>query len=159
MRPSASMPRKAWGSNARAENGANPWPPRPSSSCVLRSAELNPGRLDLGELVEGVQRLVAANARLLITAERRGDVAAVVGVDPHRAGAQSLGELEGLVDVRGEDRRSESVDRVVGDAQRLLGVLHGDDREHRAEDLLLGDLHLVVDAIEHGGFDEAAGTV
>src|ERR1700730_6364687 len=110
-----------------------------------RSAELNPGRLDLGELVEGVQRLVAADARLLITAERRGDVAAVVGVDPHRAGAQALGELEGLVDVRGEDRRSEAIDRVVGDAQRLLGVLYRNDPEDRAEDLLLGDLHLVVD--------------
>src|SRR6266702_5570985 len=73
-------------------------------------AELDPGRLDLGELVEGVQRLVAADARLLVAAERRGDVAAVVGVDPYRAGTQALGELEGLVDVRGEDRRSQGID-------------------------------------------------
>src|SRR3981189_86784 len=70
------------------------------------SAQLDPGRLDLGKLVEGVQRLVTADARLLVTAERRGDVAAVVGVDPYRAGAQALGELEGLVDVRREDRRA-----------------------------------------------------
>src|SRR5258707_14595548 len=96
---------------------------RPGSPCSwLFSAELDPGRLDLRELVEGVQRLVAADARLLIAAERRGDVAAVVGVDPHRAGTQALGELEGLVDVGGEDRRGESVDRVVGDGERLLGV-------------------------------------
>src|SRR5258708_11798119 len=96
-----------------------------------RSAELDPGRLDLGELVEGVQRLVAADARLLVAAERRGDVAAVVGVDPHRAGTQALGEFEGLVDVRGEDRRSQAIDRVVGDAQRLLGLFHWYDRVPR----------------------------
>ena len=72
---------------------------RSRSHGVGASAELDPGRLHLGVLVEGVQRLVAADARLLVAAERRGDVAAVVGVDPHRAGAQALGELEGLVDV------------------------------------------------------------
>src|SRR5581483_7940223 len=89
---------------------------RSRSQDVGASAELDPGRLDLGELVEGVERLVAADARLLVAAERRGDVAAVVGVDPHRAGAQALGELEGLVDVGREDRRGEAVDRVVGHA-------------------------------------------
>src|SRR5580704_9786775 len=104
-------------------NGATLGPPRVAFP-LLPSAQLDPGRLDLSELVEGVQRLVAADARLLVAAERRGDVAAVVGVDPHRAGTQALGELEGLVDVRGEDRRSQAVYRVVGDAQRLLGVLH-----------------------------------
>src|SRR3979411_1796304 len=103
---------------------------RSRSQGVGNLAELDPGRLDLGELVEGVQRLVAADAGLLVAAERRGDVAAVVGVDPHRTGTQALGELEGLVDVRGEDRRSEPIDRVVGDGERLLGVLHRDDREH-----------------------------
>src|SRR3954470_15699278 len=78
--------------------------PIPFSASGLALAELNPGRLDLGELVEGVQRLVPADARLLVAAERRGDVAAVVGIDPYRAGSQALGELERLVDVRREDR-------------------------------------------------------
>src|SRR6185295_15484078 len=100
------------------------------------SVELDPGRLHLGELVEGVQRLVPADAGLLVAAERRGDVAAVVSVDPHRAGAQALGELERLVDVGGEDRRGEAVDRVVGHGQRLIGVLDRDDRQHRPENLL-----------------------
>src|SRR5437867_12387808 len=92
---------------------------RSRSQSFEASAKLDPGRLHLGELVEGVERLVAADARLLITAERRGDVATVVGVDPHRAGAQALGELEGLVDIGREDRRGEAVDRIVGHAERL----------------------------------------
>src|SRR5437879_11990511 len=105
--------------------------PRPKAACPERSrregpfpsAELDPGRLDLGELVEGVQGLVAADTGLLVAAERRGDVAAVVGVDPHRAGTQALGELEGLVDVGREDRRGEPVDRVVWHGERLIGIL------------------------------------
>ena len=69
------------------------------------SAELDPGRFDLGELVEGMQGLVAADAALLVATEWRGDVAAVIGVHPHRAGTQALGELERLVDVGGEHGR------------------------------------------------------
>src|SRR5687767_13410105 len=101
---------------------------RSQSQGVETSAELDPGRLHLGELVEGMERLVATDARLLVAAEWRGDVATVVGVDPDRAGAQALGELEGLVDVGREDRRGEAVDRVVGHAERLLGIPDRDDR-------------------------------
>src|SRR5690606_20759021 len=60
--------------------------------CQGTVLQLDPGGLDLGVLVEGVQRLVAAVAGLLEAAERRGHVAAVVLIDPHAAGAQRLGD-------------------------------------------------------------------
>ena len=55
----------------------------PSAGTLLLN--LNPGRLQLRVLVEGVQRFVAAVAGLLVAAKRHGDVVAVVLVDVHRA--------------------------------------------------------------------------
>src|ERR1700741_2641206 len=48
---------------------------------------LDPRRLQGGVLVEGVQGQVAAEARLLEAAERRGHVHGVHGVHAHRADA------------------------------------------------------------------------
>src|SRR5260370_36868930 len=48
----------------------------------------DPDRLQVGVLLERMQRLVAAEARLLEAAERRGDVAAVEAVHPDDAGAE-----------------------------------------------------------------------
>lgn len=56
----------------------------------------------------------------------------------------------GAAQVLGVDPGGESVGAVVGDAHGVgLGV-EGDDRQDRAEDLLLGDPHAVVHAGEHG---------
>ena len=57
---------------------------------------------------------------------------------------------------RREDAAREPVDAVVGDADRVVVVVEGDDDEHRAEDLLLGDRHGVVDVGEQGRLDEPA---
>ena len=50
----------------------------------------------------------------------------------------------------------EAVNRVVGDGQRLVEIPDRDRRQNRAEDLLLRDLHVVADAVEHGRLDEEA---
>ena len=75
----------------------------------------------------------------------------MVAVHPDAAGLYPLSELERLVDVVGPDGGGEAVHRLVGDLERFLLVLEGDDGEHRAEDLLLGYLHAVVHLIEDGG--------
>src|SRR3546814_13771227 len=72
--------------------------------------QLDPDRLQVGELVDGVERLVAAEAGLLEAADRRGDVAAVEALDPDRACPEAAGGLPGLVEVGGP--RSEA--RCVG---------------------------------------------
>src|SRR5207248_732660 len=93
---------------------------------------------------------LAAQAGGLVAAERR------VGhrheaVDADGASAQSVGDAVGALDVVGLDAGAQAVVGVVGDADRLFLVLDGDGRQHRAEDLVLGDRHLVVDIGEQGG--------
>src|SRR5262249_13837359 len=46
---------------------------------------------------------------------------------------------------------------VVRDTQRVVVVLRADDRQHRAEDLLLRDLRRGRHVVEHGGLHEPAG--
>src|SRR3990172_767708 len=77
-------------------------------------------------------------------------------VDAHRAGADAFGNLERTGYVPTVDRATEPVGRVVGDAYGIVGVLVGQDRQHRPEDLLSGDAHVVADAAEDGGLDEIA---
>ena len=100
-----------------------------------------------------MQRLVATVARLLVATERRGHVAAVVLVDPHAAHAQGLGGQVRLGQVAGPDGGGQAEDAVVGDGNGFLGGVERDHRQHRAEDLFLGDAHLVVRIVEDGRLD------
>src|SRR5690606_12593426 len=125
-----------------------PAPSRPRG--VWLGAEVDPGRLQLRVLIHGVQRLVPAEAGLLVAAEGRGDVAGVEAVDPDDAGPQRAGRPVRLGDVAGPHRGGQAVDGVVADPDRLVDVLHADGREHRPEDLFLGDLHPIVDVVEDG---------
>jgi hypothetical protein len=62
----------------------------------------DPDRLQVGALVERVDRLVATETGLLEAAERRRDVAAVEAVDPDDAGAK-----------RARDAATDSIARPV----------------------------------------------
>ena len=63
----------------------------------------------------------------------------------------------------GPHRARQAVVGVVGDGHGVVVGVVGDERQHRAEDLLLGDRHRVVDVGEQGRLDvpalvEAGGT-
>ncbi len=79
-----------------------------------------------------------------------GDVD-VVHVDAEGAGTNRFGDLQAVGGVGGPDRSGQAVLAVVGDTNRvaLVGILQ--HRQHRTEDLLLGDAHLV------GGVGEQRG--
>src|SRR5262249_11848326 len=112
-------------------------------------------RLELEELAEARFAPLAAVAGLLVAAERAAEVGlGAVHVDVPRADLP--GDLPGAVDVRGRDVAREAVERVVRDLDRLVLVLVGDDGEHRSEDLLAGDGHVVADVGEDRGPDEVA---
>src|SRR5574343_1626566 len=140
-----------------------PWAARPACRWATRSVsrtsvKADPGGLEFGVLVEGVQRLVAAIAALLVAPERHGDVVLVVLVDVPRAGAQAARYAVGAVEVVAPDAGLQAVARGIGQAQGLGLVGKADHAHHRAEDLLAGDLHVVADAVEDGRLDiEAAG--
>ena len=76
----------------------------------ISSAERDPDRLLLGVLLERLEALVAAaEARLLVAAERRRDVALGVGVHADRAGAERPRDADRRVEVRRVHRGREAV--------------------------------------------------
>ena len=62
----------------------------------------------------------------------------------------------GAVEVVRPHAGLQAIRAVVGDGDGFGFRAETDDAHHRAEDLFAGDLHAVVDAIEHRGLDEAA---
>src|ERR1044072_2057556 len=70
--------------------------------------------LDLGVLLEPVDPQLAPDAALLVPPEGRQRVDQVPVVDPHRAGAHLLGDLDGTPRVARPHATGEAVDRVVG---------------------------------------------
>ena len=80
----------------------------------------------------------------------------VVGVDPDGARLESVGDLDGGVEVLGVDGGGETVCAGVAELDGVLLGLELGDRADRAEDLLLHDLHVFCDVGEDGGLDEVA---
>src|SRR5262249_11191538 len=92
---------------------------------------------------------LAAVAGLLVAAERRGAlIRHALQVDV--AGADLAADFARTLDRAGRDIACETVGRVVGNAHRIGLVLGADDGQHRPEDLLLRDRHLVGDVGEDG---------
>ena len=99
--------------------------------------------------------VLAADAGGLVAAERGVGRVLVVAVGPHAAGLDRAAHPVGPVGVARPDAGAEAVERVVGDLERLGVVGERGHREHRAEDLLLEDPHLVV-ALEDGRLEVVA---
>src|SRR5450830_1589321 len=111
------------------------------TTAPLNDLQLDPGRLQFGVLVERMQRFIATVARLFEATKRRSHVAAVVLVDPHATGTQSLGGQVSRGDVRGPHRCGEAIWRVVGNRDGFFGGVESDDRQHRTKNLFLSDFH------------------
>src|SRR5262249_19691679 len=100
--------------------------------------------------------VLAAMTRHLEAAERRRGIDDVIAVYPHRACLHFAGEEMGLIDVLGPDGGSQAIVGVVRPSDDLVGGLEGQHTYHRAEDLVLGNRHVVLDAVENRGLDEEA---
>src|SRR5439155_8384563 len=105
---------------------------------------------------EAVHPAPAPVAGLLVAAERAGRVEAVEGVGPHHAGLHGGDHLEDPASLLGPHPRGEAVGRVVRLLDGLLRGPEGEDRQHRAKDLLLGDPVALADAGEERGPEEVA---
>src|SRR5450631_1028539 len=115
----------------------------------------------LGLLVMVEHHLVgfSADARLLVSAERRMCGISVITVGPDAARLYCAAEAVEPVGITAPDTRAEAIERVVGNRKRFVVVLEGGHRNHRPKDLLLEDAHLVV-SLEHGRLDIiAAGKI
>src|SRR6185437_13330145 len=114
----------------------------PATGSTVGLSEIGHHVLDDRVVLERVDAQVLAVAGLLEAAVRHLRDERDVVVDPHAAEAQRARDAQRAPDVARPDRRREPVARAVGPCDRLLLVgeaLHGD---HRAEDLALD--HLVV---------------
>src|SRR5207302_7118801 len=119
----------------------------------LTGRRLATGRLPAVEVevrLEPVATALAAEARLLVAAERRGRVEAVVRVRPDDPGTQALRHPEDARPFLRPDPGAEAVRRVVRFLHRLLRRAEREDREHGPEDLLLRDPVALGDVREDG---------
>src|ERR687888_467268 len=134
-------------------------PPMNSLYVFLTGSRLGIERLRAGQLevrLEPVAAALAAEAGLLVAAERRGRVEAVVRVRPDDAGAQAFGHPENARALLRPDARAEAVRRVVRLLDRFLRCAEGEDREDGAEDLFLRDPVALRDVREDGGREPVA---
>src|ERR1700688_337463 len=118
-----------------------------------------PADVDRFRLGVGLERLLAqlaAEAALLVAAERGAGVVPVVLVDPHRARLHLPRDLVRLADVAGPDAGGEAVDVGVGLLHRVLDVAERDHHQHRSEDLLPRHGHVVAHPVEDGRLHEPA---
>src|SRR5664279_5449221 len=136
--------------------GTAVWDIRYSEQAEWFGAVADQQVLGLAVVVQHHPVVLPADAGDLVTTERRTRRVGVVAVRPDPAGLDLAAHLVGPVPVAGPDPGAQAVEGVVGDRQRLLVVLEGGDRQHRAEDLLLEHPHLVV-ALEHSRLVEVAG--
>lgn len=105
--------------------------------------------LDFGVVLESVLSQLSTETGLLETTERHLRVKLVVAIDPDGTSLELAGDSAGSSDIGSEDSGSKTVDRVVGGFKSLLLGLKGSDNDHRAEDLLLHDLHVGGDVAEN----------
>ena len=117
---------------------------------IRRSTEdASEGNADVLDLRVGQQRLDALPAAVagpLHAAERQLDAAAhAVGVDEDLAGVDAVGDAVRAAEVARPDAGDEPVLGEVGQRDGVAVVVEGQRRQHRAEDLLLEDVHLRLD--------------
>src|SRR5882762_2648950 len=125
----------------------------------MSSGQIEPGRLQLGVLLERVQRLVAADSRLLESTEWHGDVVRVITVDENSSGPQRFGRAMGDGDVARPYGSYEPVDHIISNLDRLVDSLERDRGQHRPKNLLTRNRHARPNAIKHRRLDKVAAAV
>src|SRR5580693_9339864 len=104
----------------RPKEGRPPFGRRPPRWYVRLSLQLHVDGLDLRVKLKRVLAQFAAEARLLVTAERRDRIDHAVAVDPYRAGFQLARDLVRAANVAGPNRRREPVVSVVALKNRVV---------------------------------------
>ena len=142
-------------SNPASDARPDPRPPGSLEESEGLVAVADEQVLGLRVVLEHHQVILPADARDLVAPERRSSRVQVIAVRPHPAGLDRPPHAIRQVAVAGPHAGSQSVERVVGDPQRIGLVLEGGHREHGAEDLLLEDPH-VIGPLHHRRFEVVA---
>src|SRR6201997_2869133 len=126
-----------------------------SSSYFLQRERLLKNRFWLKKRLNSVFAIFAADAGVLKSAPGCLGIVAH-GIDHDATGSQLGGHAPCAIEVSPQDSRVETIFGVVGNADRfVLGVV-SNHAEHGAEDLLLGNRHVVFHIDKHRGLHEEA---
>ncbi len=113
-------------------------------------------RLSLSVVGKRSLSKLTSNTGLLVTTERNLVVKHVVAVNPNSSGTDTVGDLDGSVEVVGVDSSRKTVGRVVTSLNSLLNSLELGDRADWAENLLLHNLHVLGNTREDSWLDEVS---
>src|SRR5689334_22319357 len=119
----------------------------PRETCLSPQRDAHVLQLRAGEQL--VHRLLAADAGLLVAAERHADAVRARIVDPYVTRLHARGEPMRAVEVVRPDRCRQSIIERIDAPQKIVLVRPAEDAHHRAENLLAGDAHVVADVGEH----------
>src|SRR6202046_3680161 len=144
---------RPWGNHAVSPRAHSTCDRLEEALCVLRVGHEQVLRLLV--VVEHHLVVLAADTGLLVATERSVRRVGVVAVRPDPPGLDVAAGPVGGVGVTGPDTGAEAVQRVVGGLDGVVVVVELGHRDHRAEDLLLEDPHLVV-ALEDRRLDVEA---
>src|SRR5215469_1208600 len=98
-----------------------------AAECVLSGTEVRG---------QAMPAALPSVTRLLVTAKWAGRVEPVIGIGPDHAGPQALRHPQDPAALVSPDPRRQAIRGVVGLGHRFIRCAEGQDREHRAEDLL-----------------------
>ncbi|KAH3667451.1 hypothetical protein OGAPHI_003100 [Ogataea philodendri] len=112
--------------------------------------------LDLGVVLVSLVTHLSANTTLLVSSKWNRLVEVGVSVDPHGTGLKSVGNIQSLVDVLGVDTRTKTEVGVVGLLDHLVDGLEWQHNSNRTKDLLLGQLAVLRNVVEHGWLDKVS---
>ena len=87
---------------------------------------------------------------MLVTAERRREVV-LCAIQTNLACAQSPGHSPRALHILRDHKAGQTILRVVGNTNRVLFIIVRNDHQHRSEDLLLRDGHVVAHIGKHRG--------
>src|ERR1035437_5869624 len=124
-----------------------------TSAAVAKASRGN--GLQLEVLLEPLSPVLPTDATRLVSAEGAGKVGRIL-VDPDGPGPDSASHLEPVGLIARPYGTGQSILRFVGDAHRLLLAVVRDDHHYRAEDLLTGDPHGILDGGKDGRTHVAA---
>src|SRR5699024_420202 len=117
-------------------------------------------RLDVDELLDAEAAVFTAVTAVLDPTERQLWLRQAIAVDVDHAGVEQVaGNVDGMCFVAGENAAAKAIAGIIGDTNRLLFVLHPDQRGDRAEQLLVIGRHARCDVFQHSGRIEETNTV